>query len=344
MGELLKPIAGVLGAAIVAAVAHNSVMSNGGYGTPMALVIICMGAGVVVGSAVIVRCWVNRRIGLALCLVLALVAGETYQVVTTAERTVIMRDARQAPLTEKAEARKKAAQSVREAEARLAGIQTTSRLDRAVAAKSAADSAVLEKASERGCVAHCRALLEQQVLTAKQELDSAHQELTATRAAAAEELEDARTILAGIVLPGSASPLADRFGIEGWVLDLILAGLLSIAVNVLGAALVAFAAHPQKAVAANIVANEIPTNASRRTARGEAAKFAADTFVPDPDGTVSLADMCRAYRGWCKRNGMEPLPIDAIGSQLNDLFEKAGLEVNGSQLRGVGWRPAIAAT
>lgn len=59
----------------------------------------------------------------------------------------------------------------------------------------------------------------------------------------AKAIEAAKAEVASNPLPASATPLADRLGWAPWVLDLIMAGLLSVGANGLAAALVAFGAH-----------------------------------------------------------------------------------------------------
>lgn len=345
----LRIAAGVAGAAIIGTLVNVAVAANGGYGGPAAPLLIAVGAGVVIGAAVIGRCWSQGHRLMAILLAGALFSGEAYQLLMTAERTVATRDARQAPLIEQAKARDRAVQSVQEAEARLAAVGASPRLERAVAAKSAADSAVLQKAADRGCVSNCRALLEQQVLTAKRELDDAHQEIAAMRSAATEDLDGARTILAAIPAPGSATPLADRLGIESWKLDLIAASLLSLGANGLGAVLVAFAAHTRKPDAPIIdavvtaVEMEKPI-APRRNAKHEADRFAKDVFVPEPNGAVELGEVHRAYLAWCKRNGLDPLSERTIAAALVKLFSEVNLIIDGDRLVGISWRPAISST
>ena len=152
--EPLKLASGIVGVAIIGTVVHSAIIANGGYGTVTAPMLIGLGAGLVIGAAVIGRCWNQGRIVMAILVGAALLAGEAYQLLMTAERTVAMRDARQAPIVEQTTAREKASQRVEEATAGLAAIADTPRLTAALQAKQAADSAAVEKAAERGCAAH----------------------------------------------------------------------------------------------------------------------------------------------------------------------------------------------
>ncbi len=340
--ERLKLSAGSVGVAIVGTVIHSAVLANGGYGAPTTPMLIGLGAGLVIGAAVIGRCWSQGRVVMAVLVGAALLAGEAYQLLMTAERTIAMRDARQAPIVAQAAAREKASQRLEEAAAGLAAITDTPRLTAALQAKQTADSFAVEKAAERGCAAHCRALLEQQVATATQEVEAARAEITALRTAARHELDSARIVLAALPVLGSASPLADRLGIPDWQFDLIAAVLIGIGANGLGAALVAFAAHgPSPASSRSLAVLAITESTPQRDATQEADRFACETFCPAPEGSISIAAIRTAYLGWCARNGIEPLPVSEIGAALETVFRAAGLQLDGQELRGIGWRPAI---
>ncbi len=341
--EPLKLSAGIVGVAIVGTVIHSAVLANGGYGAATTPMLIGLGAGLVIGAAVIGRCWRQGRLAMAILVGAALLAGEAYQLLMTAERTIAMRDARQAPIVAQTTAREKASQRVEQAAAGLAAIADTPRLTAALQAKQAADSVAVEKAAERGCAAHCRALLEQQVATAMQEVEAARAEIGALRKMARHELDSARIVLAALPVPGSASPLADRLGIHDWQLDLIAAVLIGIGANGLGAVLVAFAAHaPASSRSSAVLA--VTESKPQRDATQEADRFACETFCPAPEGSISIAAIRTAYLGWCARNGIEPLPVSEIGAALETVFRAAGLQFDGQEMRGIGWRLAITST
>ncbi len=342
--EPLKLASGIVGVAIVGTVIHSAVLANGGYGTVTAPMLIGLGAGLVIGAAVIGRCWSQGRIVMAILVGAALLAGEAYQLLMTAERTIVMRDARQAPIVEQAKAREKASQRVQEAASALSAIGAP-RLTTAMEAKQAADKAAVEKAAERGCAAHCRALLEQQVATAAQEVEAARAEIASLRDAARDELDSARTVLAALPVLGSASPLADRLGIPDWQFDLIAAVLIGIGANGLGAALVAFAAHgPSPVPSTSPAALAMLEIQPQRDATQEADRFACETFCPAPEGSISIAAIRTAYLGWCAHNGLAPLPVSEIGAALDTVFRAAGLQFDGQEMRGIGWRLAITST
>ena len=175
------------------------------------------------------------------------------------------------------------------------------------------------------------------------EVEAARAEIAALRNAARHELDSARIVLAALPVPGSASPLADRLGIHDLQLDLIAAVLIGIGANGLGAVLVAFAAHtPAPASSRSSAVLAITKSKPQRDATQETDRFACETFCPAPEGSISIAAICTAYLGWCARNGLEPLPVSEIGAALETVFRAAGLQLDGQELRGIGWRPAIA--
>lgn len=325
---LVRLFAGIVGAAIVACVTHSSVMASGGYYTDRAPLLISLSAGLIAGSAVVGICWNYRRAVLALLIGSAIVAGEAYTLIQTAERTLASRDDKQAPI----------------AAAEASRILAQARIARATDAKASADKAVLAKASEKSCAVNCRALLEQQVSDAKRELDAA------------------RAALGSMPVVGSPSPLADRLGVDPWKVDLAAAALISIAANGLGAFLIAFAAHgprPERIRTVTSVAIEAPiaditpstpkiirepTKKLERDPLAEAAAFASAQFRPSANGRVELKDIRTAYHNWCLAQGRPPLASREIGSSLNQLFSRVGLGRDGSAIVGIEWSNAITQT
>jgi hypothetical protein len=353
MARLARGAAGIVGTGIIGCVVHAAIMASGGYDATGAPLTIGLACGLVAGAVVLGICWGEGRHALAVLIVVGLVAGEGYALIVTAERTLGYRETKQAPLRAAAEIRAKAAQRLADAELALARTADTPRLTRALAAKREADAAVVEKAAERGCAAHCRALLEQQVAVAQQEINAARGEVDKARAAAEREAAEAREAFAALPVPGSASPLADRLGVADWKIDLAAAALASISANGLGAFLIAFAAHgrrrePVRVIAAKAVEVETAepiemaqTKTATRDADAEANKFASAVFRPNPSGRIGVAEIRRAYHQWCRERGLPPLSDQEIGASLNALFWSVGLERDGSgpqtAIIGLGW-------
>ncbi len=320
MDSFVRVSAGLVGLAIIGCVAHSAIVAGGGYGATGAPLLIALACGLAVGAVAVELARRERRWVIAMLIGLELVAGEAYALLLTSERTLEAREQRQAPLRASAAERARSEDRLAVAERALAGAQSSDRLKRALAAKAAADAAVVAKAAERDCAGNCRALLEQQVATAAAEIAAARAELTALRRTAEAELGAARAALAALPAPASVSPLADRLGIAGWQIDVAAAVLASLAANGLGAFLLAFAAHGRFSRSSDSF-----EPAARRSAAAEADAFAREVFRPQPCGRIAIADIKDAYQAWCRCRGLDPLPNQEFGRELAALFASVGL-------------------
>jgi hypothetical protein len=351
MTVAVRVLAALVGVTLLGLVVDAAVTAAGGYGMPAARLMIGLAAGIAAGSLAVGLAWDHGRRRLALCLVGALVAGEAWTLLQTAERTIAHRDQQQAPARAAADARTKAAKRVKAAEVALAGIAETPRLKKAETAKAAADAAVIAKASDKGCAVNCRRLLQKAVDDAAAEVMAARAELATMKAGADGKLQQARADLAGLPPLPSASPLADRLGVSGWSLDLLHAALASLAANGLAAFLLAFAAHGWRHQAGPVIditpapVTKVPAEAeavAARDAAAEADHFARSTLRPAAKGRVRLAEIPGAYRAWCAERGLDPLPDGVIGPALATLFSSVGLHRHGTGakavVRGIDWR------
>ena len=122
---IARLLAIVAGAAILATVAHVNITVTGGYGTPHSWVTIAVAGGVAVGSLVSPVAWLSSR-RLAVCLVISMVCGEGYQLLSTAERLVKGRELDQAPLRENQKEHAKASKRVNDAKAAIDRASATS--------------------------------------------------------------------------------------------------------------------------------------------------------------------------------------------------------------------------
>ena len=236
MRNFIRLGSGLVGVAIVGCVAHASITSAGGYAASGAPLLIALAAGLAMGALAIGVAWHDERYVMVGLIGAALAAGEGYALLLTSERTLDQREAKQAPLRLAADAFAKATKHVDELQDAVAKAPDTSpRLAAAIAAKSAADTAVVEKSAERRCLANCRQLLQAQVDAAAGEVVAARAEIAAAKKGLDDQLEAARAVLAGMKSPVSDAPLADRLGLPGWKIDLLAAALASFAANGLGA-------------------------------------------------------------------------------------------------------------
>ena len=297
---MLRSLAILTGCLIVAATTHVAIMAAGGYGSQLAPLQIAVALGLCVGSACIGLAWGERRWALSWAMVAALLAGEGYALLTTAERTIAARDGAMAP--------------IRAAEAALA--KATGRVEAAEAAKRRADDAAITEAAKPGCRRECRILLE------------------GAKADAQRERANSRAALAGLAPVRSASPLADRLGIASWALDLIAAALASIAANGLGAALIALGAHRPAREDEHAATTLAPTTQLAHqpaalpapTPRDHAARFGLDVLAPG-DTSVPIVKLHAAYLDWCRSRHVAPFAPREIAAALSALFEKSGLEI-----------------
>jgi hypothetical protein len=147
----LRVAAALAGVLIVGATAHVTIIATGGYSTPHAVLTMAIAAGVSVGALCIGAAWSGERRPLAVWLALAIVAGEAFGFLSTAERLIVSREAAQAPLRQATEAHAEASERVRNAETVVARLPVTSpRLEAAKVAKVIADGAAVQRSAERG--------------------------------------------------------------------------------------------------------------------------------------------------------------------------------------------------
>jgi hypothetical protein len=358
---MARAIAISVGALILAAVAHVTIQSTGGYGSAHSWVTIGVAAGVAAGSVFSGMAWSDGRHALAVLLVLAIVAGEAYGFIATAERLIVAREATQAPLRQLAEERTRTQGALDAAKAALEGFPTsTPRLDRALSYKAATDAAVVGKSAERGCVENCRRLLQAQADAAEQEVTRAREDMDRQKRNAQTRVTSAKAAMDALKPPTSATPLADRLGWPSWLLDLLQSALGSIAANGLACFLMVFGAHRPKKQADRAevqepTRSEIDVQARRepkpsiaapsRTRKRkdnvretddpmlQAKAFAVARLAPDDDASANIKDVLRAYATWCRSGNVKQLPAKAMASALDTLF---GVEKDGKDYMVLG--------
>jgi len=227
-------LATATGVAILAASTNANVLQTGGWFSSHAMLVAALSLGVFAGARV-VGSGVAGKIGLVI--IAALVAGEAFNFSATAERIVVERENGAAPLKDLAAKHTAAIEKLRQIETGRAG---SPRLLMASEAKKAADAAYDKELREGGrCARICNGL-KAKAAAAQVEVSAAADEAQKLHIAA---VEAAKKDVEANPLPASSTPLADRLGWPAWVLDLIMAGLLSIGANGLAGTLIAFGAH-----------------------------------------------------------------------------------------------------
>ena len=325
------------GLILVAAAANGTVLATGGYGTPQSYYTLAMALGVAVGAATIGRA---RSVALMITIGAGMFCGEAYALLGTADRVVTTAEAAQAPLRDAARRHQLALDELTAAEAAKPTPFPRDRLQAGEAAKAAADAASRSKASEMGCRQNCAALLQAAVDAAAREVSAARAEIEAHDASQARGLADriakAHAALDAAPLPASATPFADRIGVSPWIVDLIKAGFLSLGVNGLAAALIAFATHTKdrriKPVREpKIVEHEpvaLKTNVVQLPApvTGAVSKFMLEQIEAAPRSHVEVAELFTAYHTWCESKGCRPLAIAKFADDLTPVLEAVGIQ------------------
>jgi hypothetical protein len=226
-------LASITGLAILAASTNANVLQTGGWFSSHAILVAALSLGVFAGARV-----VGAGAGkVSLVIIAALLAGEMFNFSATAERIVVERENGAAPLKDAKAKHDAAIEKLRQIETGRAG---SPRLLLASEAKKAADAAYDKELREGGrCLTICKGL--------KAKAEAAQAEVVAAITEAegmkSKSIEAAKAEVKANPLPASATPLADRLGWAPWVLDLVMAGLLSIGANGLAGTLIAFGAH-----------------------------------------------------------------------------------------------------
>lgn len=307
--RLVACLAGVL---IIAAATLATIETSGGFGGTGWTVPAAVAIGLIAGSACVGSAWRSKRRLLAVLLGVALVAGEIFALISTGERIIAHRDAVAIPDRTAARQRQEARASL---DAAKAAIPTTSaRLDKAEAALSTANAAVATSAAERNCAANCRALLEQQVATARTEQAAARTAFDEDRNRAQTALATAQQKLDSIHAPLHRVGLAERLGVSAWALDLMSAALASLALNGLGAGLIAFGSHDRSVQPI-------------RSIHGAVEVFLADMLDTKAGAALAVRDLYRSYITWCSRQQVQPVPPDRFGDDLRAVIERLHLPV-----------------
>lgn len=240
----LRAFVVIVGTALLMGAAHIVILHTGGYqggGNFQPMMMALGGAVATVGA---VKAWHHGKRGLALITFACILCAEVAGLLNTAERLLAQRESAQAPLMAATKAFKTAAERVKAAERAVQSPPaTTPRLTAAVAAKAAADAAIVSKSAEMGCRNNCAQLLQAQANNAADDVRAARADLDAANAGLERELQSARQAFESMTPPASATPMQDRTGVPQWIIDILGAWLGSLAVNGLGCALIALGAH-----------------------------------------------------------------------------------------------------
>jgi hypothetical protein len=116
-------------------------------------------------------------------------------------------------------------------------------------------------------------------------------------------------------------------------MDLLVAAMGSIGANGLGAVLLAFGGHAPPQRRARVVdaeARVINTASPVATIQNEhdhIKHFASSQLAPDDNASVTFETMVEAYKGWCRVQRVEALPLDRAAELFAELVNHLELKV-----------------
>lgn len=373
----MRWLAIIVGALIIGAATHVTIEATGGYGADHAPLAVAIAGGVIVGAICVGRAFAERRWILGAFITVALLSGEAWAMLSTAERIIAGREKAAEPARD-LEKQRAAAQARLDA-AKAVPEPSAARLEAALQAKARTDASIAADAAKKTCAANCKELLSKAANDAAAEVTAARRELDAAKQDRQTRIANAVAALEAVPPAKSEAPLADRLGLEAWALDLIAAALASLSANGLGAGLIAYGAHGthgRKSIARAADAPAAPAKADKapltieaeftatqeakgkpalvlplpapKDPRQQAAKFGLECLQPDADAVTAIGDVQAAYIDWCARGDFAPLPTAKIASALAALFSDSGLAVEEHDgrlfVRGVSLQPAASAT
>ena len=352
----MRWLAIIVGALIIGAATHVTIEATGGYGADHAPLAVAIACGVIVGAICVGRAFAERRWILGAFITVALLSGEAWAMLSTAERIIAGREKAAEPARD-LEKQRAAAQARLDA-ANAAPEPSAARLEAALQAKARTDASIAADASKKTCAANCKELLSKAANDAAAEVTAARRELDAAKQDREKRIAAAAAALEAVPPAKSEAPLADRLGLEAWALDLIAAALASLSANGLGAGLIAYGAHGthgRKSAARAADAPAAPAKADKapltieaeftatQEAKGkpalvlplpapkdpkqQAAKFGLECLQPDVAALTPLGDVQTAYFDWCAAAQTPPLPTAKIAAALAALFADSGLDV-----------------
>jgi hypothetical protein len=154
------------------------------------------------------------------------------------------------------------------------------------------------------------------------------------------ERRQARAALAAVPIPASASPLADRLGVQASTLDLLFVGFRGFAVAAGAAIVLAIGAHGGHRAPEPVASNVVPMTPKRALLGaakpkrvplpvriGDVDAFLLERVTHEEGARVSWADAFISYRGWCDCSGCTPVDAKAFGARLDALRDELGLKV-----------------
>ena len=327
--NFLRGIAIIIGLGAIAAVTYGTVEATGGIGSDAAPLYIALGA---LQAAIALSFCVIQSRATAMLAIIVLAACEAASFIGTADLQLAGIEQRAAPIHD-AVAKRKAADEW------LARLDGDDRVHRAERALQAAQADAREKSTAKDCGKNCLAILAKTVDDARAAAADAQSSLQL-------EKRQARAALAAAPIPASASPLADRLGVQASTLDLLFVALRGFAVAAGAAIVLAIGSHgprpapppapmptpltgnvvaitPKRALLSAPKAKALPPPAKL----GDVDAFLLERVAHEQGARVSWAEAFLSYRGWCDSSGCSPVDAKAFGARLDALRDELGLKV-----------------
>jgi hypothetical protein len=227
------------------------------------------------------------------------------------------------------------------------------RLDKAMTVAGEAAEAVRRSAGEVGCRAGCGALLQSAVDRAEGEVKEARADYD--RRLAGAELAGQQTVAAARTALGLLKPVA-KAAPYGWVLDLLMAALWSIAGNGMAVLLLVFATgrRSQETVTCELVGvtqqtvsrpvdvavvpvrvarveqrkpvERVSVEANARRGVGSVKVFVLECLFPADAASVTLSGVFVRYKEWCASKGFVAVSVADFGDEFAVLAKRARLK------------------
>ncbi len=325
----LRGLAIIVGLGAIAAVTYGTVEATGGIATNTAPLYIALGA---LQAAIALSFAVIQSRAVAALAILVLVACEVATFIGTADLQLAGIEMRAAPIHD-AEAKRKAAEDW------MARLERDDRVERAERALQDAQADARAKSTAKDCGKGCIATLAKTV-------DDAISAVAEAQSSLQLEKRQARAALDKAPLPPSASPLADRLGVQASTLDLLFVGFRGFAVAAGAAIVLAVGAHgyrptiPAVPEPVELASNVVPITPKRTLLGaakpksvplpvkiGDVDAFLLERVTHEEGARVSWADAFISYRAWCEANVCTPVDAKAFGARLDALRDELGLKV-----------------
>lgn len=234
----------MIGGAAYAVLHHMGVHD---WREPVAVVVVLMAAGILVGSVAIAKAVTWGRRGLACFIVVCMLGAEAYGILLTAERLIAAREAWQAPARLALEHHKRARSDLEVARSLTPLTMARDALVAAEKRKDEAERAIREDASKPGCRSGCVDLLKGAAIRAEEEVNQsraaidAHDRRELVRIA--EMVRKAEESLRSHPEPAPQETFASMIGMTDKVFSLLIAALGTAGLNLLAGGLIFCGVH-----------------------------------------------------------------------------------------------------